>query len=104
MKTPIRVEPFSASEILLAWTDGQAFAIPYVELRFLCPCASCVDEHSGQRTIRRESIAPGIRTTSVQTVGRYALQISFSDGHSTGIFPYEKLLQICEKMGRLIHA
>ena len=102
MKTPTRVEPFSASEILIAWTDGQSFAIPYIELRFSCPCANCVDEHTGKRIVQRESIGPEIRTTGVHTVGRYALQISFSDGHSTGIYPYETLLKICDKSGRLI--
>jgi DUF971 family protein len=29
-------------------------------------------------------------------VGRYAVAFSWSDGHSTGIYPYGYLLGICE--------
>jgi DUF971 family protein len=29
-------------------------------------------------------------------VGRYAISFGWSDGHSTGIYPYEYLLEMCE--------
>lgn len=70
--------------------------MPYTELRFQCPCAACVDEHTGQRIIRRENVRPDVRVTGVQLIGRYAVQISFSDGHGSGIYPYDKLYPLCK--------
>ncbi len=94
---PVKVEPFSPKELLIAWSDGKECTLPYAELRFHCPCASCVDEHTGQRIIRRESINPDIRPTGVQPVGRYALQFRWSDGHATGIYHYDRLYELCQQ-------
>jgi DUF971 family protein len=35
------------------------------------------------------------RATAATQVGNYAIQISFSDGHSTGIYSYDHLRSIC---------
>lgn len=103
-KSPTQIDQFSPTEMLLAWNDGQKFAVPYVELRFYCPCASCVDEHTGERTIQRTSINPEIRPTGVHLVGRYAVQINWNDHHTTGLFHYDTLLEICQKQGRKLTA
>ena len=99
---PTRVEPYNATEILLCWKSGEAYSIPYVELRFQCPCAKCVDELTGKRTLKRESISANIKPTEVTPIGNYALQISWSDGHTTGFYSYETLWTTCAEIGRLI--
>jgi DUF971 family protein len=33
--------------------------------------------------------------TAIEYVGRYALQFFWSDGHSTGFFPFDMLRRIC---------
>jgi DUF971 family protein len=38
---------------------------------------------------------PKPKAQSAQAVGQYAIQISFSDGHSTGIYSYDLLRSIC---------
>jgi DUF971 family protein len=38
----------------------------------------------------------GVVATKYQMVGRYAISFAWSDGHSTGIYPYEYLLGMCE--------
>ena len=38
----------------------------------------------------------GIFATTHQMVGRYAIAFAWSDGHSTGIYPYEYILEMCE--------
>ncbi len=101
--TPIRIEPLSPIEIFVAWNTGEQFSLPYVEMRYYCPCAGCVDENTGQRTILRTSVAPDIRPSSVQLVGRYAVQFSWSDGHQTGMYHYERLFELCQKQGRLLN-
>jgi DUF971 family protein len=38
---------------------------------------------------------PKARAQSASQVGNYAIQINFTDGHSTGIFSYDYLRSIC---------
>lgn len=98
--TPIQIEPYSPSEMFMGWNTGEKFAVPYVELRFYCPCAGCIDEHTGQRTLKRTSIRPDIRPIQVQPIGRYAIQIIWSDGHDTGMYHYDRLFELCQKQGK----
>jgi DUF971 family protein len=85
--------------MLLVWNNDEQYSLPFFEMRFFCPCASCVDEHTGQRTIQRSQVKPDIRAVKVESVGRYALQIIWSDGHSTGIYHYDRLYELCQKTG-----
>jgi len=99
MPAPTKIEPLNETEILLGFPDGE-YAIPYAELRFQCPCANCVDEHTGERILKREQIRVGIRPTGVQLIGRYAIQISWNDRHDTGMYHYDRLYEISQKQGR----
>jgi DUF971 family protein len=38
---------------------------------------------------------PKPRAQTAKQVGNYAIQISFTDGHSTGIYSYDHLRSIC---------
>lgn len=96
---PSRVEPHSLTEIRMDWSNGASFAVPYFELRFYCPCASCVDEHTGKRTVKREDVAADVRPTGVNAIGRYALQLLWSDRHTTGMYPFNLLYSICLEKG-----
>jgi DUF971 family protein len=96
---PSRVESHSSTEMLLAWSNGASFAVPYFELRFYCPCANCVDEHTGVRTLKRENVAADVRPKAVNAVGRYAIQMTWSDNHSTGMYPFDLLYSICLEKG-----
>ncbi len=98
--TPARIESYSPTEMLLTWTNGDEFAVPYIELRYYCPCAGCIDENSGRRTVVKEELNPEVRPTGVQLIGRYAVQIDWSDRHNTGMYHFERLHEISEKQGR----
>ena len=97
---PRKIEPYSATEMLLEWSSGERFSVPYFELRFECPCANCVDEHTGRRMLRREQVKSDVAPTGAHPVGRYAIQIQWNDGHSTGMYHFESLHQICERTGK----
>lgn len=96
---PNRVEPHSPTEMLFGWSNGENYAVPYFEIRFYCPCANCVDEHTGKRTLKREQVAADVKPTEVHAVGRYALQVTWSDKHSTGMYPFNLLYSICLEKG-----
>lgn len=82
--------------LLLTWPDGhEGFYTPY-NLRLNCPCASCVDEDTGEKLLDPKQIPLDIKITGFNPVGRYGLAFSFSDGHNTGIYTFEKLSELCE--------
>ena len=101
---PTQIEPYSPTEIFFNWNHGVKYAVPYIELRYHCPCAGCIDEHTGERTLQRSAISPEIRPLQVQTVGRYAIQFTWSDGHETGMYHFDRLFEICQKQGRNLSA
>jgi DUF971 family protein len=100
---PSKIEPLSPIELHIQWNNGDDYSIPYSEIRFYCPCAGCVDEHTGERTIQKSSIDPAIRPKDVQAIGRYAIQFTWSDGHNTGMYHFDRLRELCEKQGRKLN-
>ncbi|MEK6579651.1 MAG: DUF971 domain-containing protein [Bdellovibrionota bacterium] len=102
--SPSQIEPLNSTEMRIVWSgagnDSGSFALSYIELRFACPCAHCVDEHTGQRTLVRTSIDPEIRPKGVTLVGRYAISLDWTDGHTTGIYHFDRLFELCQKQGR----
>jgi len=100
---PVRIDKKSDTEMLIVWNQGDEYAITFVDIRYYCPCASCVDEHTGERTILRSSIRPDICPVGVQVIGRYALQIQWNDQHSTGMYHFDRLYELCIKQGRKLN-
>jgi DUF971 family protein len=83
-------------EIKIQWEEqGHVARYPARLLRATCQCAACVEEMSGRPILDPATIAEDIRALGVRLVGQYAVYFAWSDGHSTGIYPYEFLLQIC---------
>lgn len=94
---PTRIERIPAEHsLLVAWPDGCAQKLPLVPLRAQCMCARCVDELTGQRILDVEGIDPAIAITHLALVGNYALKITWSDGHDTGLYTWDHLRRLCE--------
>ena len=75
----------------MSWEDGLVDHIANRELRANCRCARCVDEFSGEQLLDVERIPADIRADEVRVVGNYALAVTWSDGHSTGLYPYRTI-------------
>jgi DUF971 family protein len=86
--------PHGARELEITWEDGRSRRIPHEILRGYCPCASC-QGHSG--SIR---FVPGgdLELLEIERVGNYALSLTWGDGHSSGIFSYRYLSQLCDEL------
>ncbi len=78
-------------DIYILWLDGQESHISFFNLRDACPCASCIDEISGEKTLDPNSIPKDIHPLSSEYVGNYALRIQWSDKHDTGIYHFNTL-------------
>jgi len=92
---PTEIERLGNHGVRIAWEDGHESEYRNADLRFGCSCALCVNEVTGVRHLRREQIPPDIRPTAVELVGHYAIHITWSDGHATGIYSYELLRELC---------
>ena len=95
MSQPRKVEIRSDGGLSILWDDGHQAAYTPAHLRLACKCALCEDEWSGERRLDASSIASDIRALSVKPVGRYGIQVNWSDGHSTGIYTFDRLRALC---------
>ena len=78
--------------LVITWTDQQTSRYDVVQLRENCPCAACVNEFTGER--KPLQINPSVRPSEIFSVGHYAMQIHFSDGHRTGIYSFDLLRKL----------
>jgi len=101
MRRGAAIEPreiFQADDATLriAWGDGRVCHYCAPVLRRLCPCAQCINEFTGERTLQPERISDELTIADISIVGRYALSFRWSDRHDTGIYSFRLLREICE--------
>ena len=96
MIEPLQIIEESDSEISIVWSDDAETKYKASELRRKCPCASCVNEWTGEKILRDETIPDDLNIRHTSIVGRYALNFHFSDGHETGIFTFKYLRELAE--------
>ncbi|MBI3097948.1 MAG: P-loop NTPase [Planctomycetes bacterium] len=80
----------------LKWDDGHRSRIGYRRLRLECPCAACIDEWTREPRLDPKSVPELVHPIEVSSVGRYALAFKWSDGHSSGIYTFQRLRDLCE--------
>lgn len=86
--------PRGARATEIDWADGHKGIYPHEILRGYCPCAGC-QGHSGTIAfIAQSGIA--LEIDDIAPVGNYALQITWSDGHASGIYSYTYLRALCQ--------
>ncbi len=88
--TPTALTLHSQSRILeISFSDGAEFKIPFELMRVYSPSAEVMGHGAGQEVLqigKRE-----VNVVELESVGNYAVQPLFSDGHNTGIFSWETL-------------
>lgn len=96
---PEHIAISKSSGIKIDWRDGHHsdYALPW--LREHCPCATCNGVHGTAPEKSNASpfpmFKPVLKMNSVEPVGQYAIRIYWSDGHSTGIYSFDHLRNIC---------
>ena len=88
----VRPDP-QARALRITWADGHESTIPYQVLRDRCPCARCRDQREQGRTPL--SMVLTTKLASWKRIGNYALNFSWADSHSEGIFAYDFLRGMC---------
>ena len=95
---PTEIKQASPRELEILWADDVRSTFPVRELRLACTCAHCVDEWTGENKLDPGQIPEDVHPVRVRTVGRYALNIVWSDGHESGIYPFERLRDLAQRM------
>jgi len=89
--TPEQIAQRDSRTLSVRWADGAESAYDVRALRLACACAECVDEWSGRPRLDPASVPQTVHPVQIRPVGRYAIQIDWSDGHSAGIYSFERL-------------
>jgi len=95
---PVRIKR-TDEKLFVKWNDGLEAEIPLKVLRDECPCATCKDESNSSDTyipIKNPFKEAGFyEIDTISKVGNYAVQITWKDGHHTGIYSWELLREYC---------
>lgn len=97
MIEPTQIIEESDSKISIKWSDEKETSYNAPDLRRACPCASCVNEWTGEKILEPESVSDDVNFSHISIVGRYALNFHFSDGHDTGIFSFKYLRDLSDR-------
>ncbi|HEY0430087.1 MAG TPA: DUF971 domain-containing protein [Pyrinomonadaceae bacterium] len=97
MIEPTQIIEESDRELSIKWSDDAETVYNAPQLRRVCPCASCINEWTGEKMLKDESVPEDLTFSSIAVVGRYALNFNFSDGHDTGIYSYKFLRDLSER-------
>jgi prepilin-type processing-associated H-X9-DG protein len=100
----VKIHVTTGTGVDITWADGHASHYDFAYLRDHCPCATCNDEREKKREFATAGPAsaaalpmfkPKAKAKAATAVGNYAIQITFTDGHATGIYSYDHLRTIC---------
>ena len=88
--SPTEIKLHKKSRLLeIAFSDGKTFSFPFEFLRVHSPSAEVRGHGPGQEVLQTGK--KDVDIENIEPVGRYALQITFSDGHDTGIYSWDLL-------------
>ncbi|HEY6803281.1 MAG TPA: DUF971 domain-containing protein [Pyrinomonadaceae bacterium] len=94
---PREIKHEDDSTVRITWADDRECRYKAAELRRACPCAQCVNEWTGERMLKPETISDKLDIRDLSLVGRYAINFRWSDGHETGIYSFRYLRELCER-------
>ncbi len=98
---PTSIRALSDSKVLeIDWGENRVDRLPFRFLRGRCPCAVCVSELTGERIVDVDQVPEDVVPSGMELAGQYALRISWSDGHVTGIYTWEYLDQLARSEHR----
>jgi len=97
---PVLIKVFNKTTLLIEWDEKTESKIGLKYLRDECPCANCKGETILLKTYRPPKTKmfnlEMYMLQNIQPVGSYAIQISWKDGHTTGIYSWEYLKKLAQ--------
>ena len=97
---PVRIVAHQASRVLeIEYADGRSFRLPFEFLRVHSPSAEVRGHGPGQEVLQVGKAEVGI--VAIDSVGHYAIQPTFTDGHATGIYSWDYLYRLGENQEQM---
>jgi len=90
--------------ISIDWADKHRSEFLLAYLRDNCPCATCTGAHGTEPQKSNYSstdanpfqmFKPALKMLDVEPMGNYAIKIAWNDNHSSGIYSWDYLRNIC---------
>lgn len=92
--------------LTIVWSDGMTSTLDLATLRSSCPCATCKEARAeSQKKKSLLTVLPGnysedLKIAGAELVGNYALKLTWTDGHDTGIYSFAFLRELGEGQAR----
>ena len=87
-------------ELAIKWEDGSESYVKLEKLRRHCPCAGCKGEVDIMGNLHKGPDKPlspqAFQLVRIASVGGYAVQPLWADGHSTGLYSFDYLRRVAE--------
>jgi DUF971 family protein len=98
--TPQDLTVHGQSKVLeIAFSDGTRYRIPFELMRVYSPSAEVQGHGPGQEVLQTGK--RDVDIVDLASVGNYAVQPTFSDGHSSGIFSWDYLYFLGSQQDKL---
>lgn len=99
MQTPQNIRVHKEEGIVeLVWSDTDVSRLPFRAIRLDCRCAGCVDEFTGRKILKPETVADDIHPEDVSLTGNYAMKFKWSDTHDSGLFTFDHLHSLAARL------
>lgn len=96
MLYPTKIERIEGNKLKFTWNDGYESTLTLKFLRDNCPCATCSAEREEGQFVKLP-ISGQYEIKEINLVGNYAIQITWGDGHNTGIYSFDYLRSLKEE-------
>ncbi len=97
---PVSIDLERSAGLRIEWSDGLSEQISLGALRKSCPCATCRAEREARSAnplhVMARPAGGGLSVAAAELVGSYALRLTWSDGHNTGIYEFALLRRLSE--------
>jgi len=87
----------------ISFDDGREYDLTSKTLREHCPCAECSGEEVLLYKFSPQNKKPLVENSyeleKAEITGNYALQLTWKDGHNTGLYNWQFLRELAESAG-----
>ena len=95
---PIGLRRHDLRTLAVLWEDGHRDHFDVRDLRLACRCALCIEEMSGRKLLDPKKVRADVSPRVISSIGNYALGIDWSDGHNSGLYSFDHLRSLGERI------
>lgn len=95
---PVGLLRLDLRTLSLLWQDGHRDDLDVRDLRLACRCALCVEEMSGRKLLDPKTVRADVSPRQIVSIGHYAIQFDWNDGHNSGIHSFNDLRDLGERV------